>query len=120
MNSVNLIGRLTDTPAIYEAKDKNKVANFFLAVARIGSDEADFIRCVAFGKTADFIEEYFDKGSRVGITGRIQTGRYENKDGETVYTTDVIVERCDFADGPKRDNGSGRSGRSGRSDRSRR
>ena len=119
MNSVNLIGRLTDTPAIHVTKD-NKIANFFLAVARIGSEDADFIRCVAFGKTADFIEQYFDKGSRVGITGRIQTGRYENKDGETVYTTDVIVERCDFADGPKQDSGSGRSGRSGRSERARR
>lgn len=114
MNSVNLIGRLTDAPAIHETKD-NVIANFFCAVPRIGSEEADFIRIVAFGKTAEFVEKYFTKGSRVGITGRIQTGKYENKDGQTVYTTDVIAERVDFADGQKQaeDNGS-RSGRAAR------
>lgn len=99
MNSVNLIGRLTADPEIRDAKDTT-VARFTLAVDRIGSEEADFVRCVAFGKTAEFVDDYFTKGLRVGVTGRIQTGRYEDKDsGKTIYTTDVICERLDFADG---------------------
>ena len=116
MNSVNIIGRLTDNPAIHASKD-NVIANWFVAVPRIGSEETDFIRCVAFGKTAEFVEKYFTKGARVGITGRIQTGRYENKDGQTVYTTDVIAERVDFADGNKPVEESGRSSRAARASR---
>lgn len=114
MNSLAMIGRLTADPVVRETKGKDPiaVANFTLAVPRIGSEDADFIRCVAFGKTADFLEEYAHKGLRVGITGRIQTGSYEDKDGNTVYTTDVIVERVDFADG-KQDDGE-RSGRAAR------
>ena len=99
MNNVTLIGRLTADPEIRDAKDTT-VARFTLAVDRIGSEEADFIRCVAFGKSAEFVDDYFTKGLRVGVTGRIQTGRYEDKDsGKTIYTTDIICERLDFADG---------------------
>lgn len=102
MNNVSLIGRLTAEPEIRNTKDVT-IANFTLAVDRIGSDEADFIRCVAFGKSAEFVDDYFTKGLRVGVSGRIQTGRYEDKEGVTRYTTDIIVERMDFADGKKED-----------------
>lgn len=99
MNNVSLIGRLTADPEIRQAKE-TKVCNFTVAVDRGDKDRtADFIRCVAFGKTAEFIDDYFDKGTRIGISGRIQTGSYEDKDGNTRYTTDIIVERVDFADG---------------------
>ena len=101
MNNVSLIGRLTADPEIRDAKETT-VARFSLAVDRLGSEEADFIRCVAFGKAAEFVEDYFVKGLRVGVSGRIQTGKYEDKDsGKTIYTTDVICERLDFADYPK-------------------
>lgn len=119
MNNVSLIGRLTADPEIRDAKETT-VARFSLAVDRLGSEEADFIRCVAFGKAAEFVEDYFTKGLRVGVSGRIQTGRYEDKDsGKTIYTTDVICERLDFADGnpnAKEDDrkGSRSSGRSRR------
>ena len=105
MNNVNLIGRLTADPEIRTAnnKDKTQIANFTLAIDRVGGEEADFIRCVAFGRAAEFVEDYFTKGQRVGVTGRIQTGSYEDKDGNKRYTTDVIVEHMDFADGKKDD-----------------
>ena len=99
MNSVNLIGRLTADPTIRSnSKGDMCIANFTLAVPRIGSEEADFIRCTAFGKSAEFVEDYFSKGLRVGVSGHILTGSYEREDGSTAYTTDVIVERLDFAD----------------------
>lgn len=113
MNSVNLIGRLTADPDYRNIQRKGSedlaVTNFTLAVDRAGSEDADFIRCTAFGTAADFVDKYFTKGMRVGITGRIQTGSYENKNGDRVYTTDIIVEHMDFADGKKEDTGS-RSG----------
>lgn len=101
MNSVNLIGRLcrdVEARTVGKGEKAVRVANFTLAVDRVGSEEADFIRCVAFGKTAEFAEKYFGKGTRVGVSGRIQTGSYETEDGDTRYTTDVIVERMTFAD----------------------
>lgn len=115
MNTVALIGRLTAEPIVRETKGKEPilVANFSLAVQRIGSEDADFPRCVAFGKTAEFLEKYGRKGLRIGVTGRLQTGSYEDKDKGTVYTTDVIVERVDFADGKDDDQGE----RSTRADR---
>ena len=105
MNNVNLIGRLTADPEVSFANndDKTQISKFTLAVDRVTSGEADFIRCVAFGKAAQFAEDYFKKGQRVGVTGRIQTGSYDDKDGKKVYTTDVIVEHLDFADGKKDD-----------------
>ena len=101
MNNVNLIGRLTRDADIRYTNGGIAIANFSIAVnRRIRKDsneqEADFISCVAFGKTAELIEKYVNKGNRIGVAGRIQTGRYENKDGKTVYTTDVIVETLDF------------------------
>lgn len=99
MNQVCLIGRLTADPEGRRAKDM-EVCNFTLAIDRPGKDAgADFIRCVAFGKTAEFCEDYFAKGVRAGVTGRIQTGSYEDKDGIVRYTTDIIVDRLYFADG---------------------
>lgn len=98
MNNVSLIGRLTKDPAISEygkGKDAGVLARFTLAVRR-DSDNADFISCVAFGKTAELIDLYFAKGSQIGVIGTIQTGKYENKEGQTVYTTDVIVRQIDF------------------------
>ena len=110
MNVVVLVGRLTRDPDIRQSQGESQtvVARYTLAVDRRFSrnnaeQAADFISMVSFGKTAEFINEYFAKGDRIGITGRIQTGKYENADGNTVWTTDVIVERADFADGKKQD-----------------
>lgn len=105
MNQVSLIGRLTKTPELREygkGKDSGCVVRFTLAVDRDG-ENADFISCVAFGKTAELIDTYMEKGSQMGLSGSIQTGKYENKDGDTVYTTDVIVTRIDFCGSKKKD-----------------
>ena len=102
MNSVQLLGRLTRDPEIREGKDDLAIARFTLAVDRIGSEQADFISCVAFGKTAEFLEDHVTKGQRIALTGRMQTGSYEHKDGYTVYTTDVVAERVYFADSVKK------------------
>lgn len=97
MNSVSLIGRLTKDPD-FKQTNETSVVHYTLAVDRYGRD-ADFIKCVAFGKSAEFANNYFYKGLRVGVSGSIQTGSYENKDGDKVYTTEVLVERQFFADG---------------------
>jgi single-strand DNA-binding protein len=104
MNKVILMGRLTKNPEIkYAGKDNNMaVARYTLAVNRRfkkdGEQEADFISCVAFGKSAEFVQKYLHKGTKILINGRINTGRYEDKDGKTIYTTDVIVEEHEFAE----------------------
>lgn len=106
MNNVSLVGRLTKDPITKFAKGKKDVtvSTFTLAVPRTyNRDEADFIRVVTFGRTAEIVDDYFRKGARVGITGRIQTGSFENKDGDTVYTTDVIAETIEFCDSKKDD-----------------
>ena len=103
MNQVSLIGRLTRDVAVRDIKTKNgemAMVLFTLAVQR-NKDEADFISCKAFGRTAEFLEDYTEKGQQIGITGRIQTGSYEGKTGEKVYTTDVIVDNVYFADGKR-------------------
>lgn len=98
MNKALIIGRLTKTPATSQSGELT-IARFTLAVDRpTKKDEADFISCVAFGKTAETIEKYLNKGSKIAVEGRIQTGNYTNKDGQKVYTTDVIVERFDFCE----------------------
>ena len=92
MNNVSLIGRLCKDPDIREVGKGDKattMATFTLAVDRIGSEDADFIRCVMFGKTAEFAEKYLAKGTRVGVTGRIQTGSYTNKDGQKVKNNSI-------------------------------
>lgn len=99
MNNVNLIGRLTKDPDTRYTTDNMAVARFTVAVDRYGKDAgADFISCVAFKNTAEFIDKYFRKGMKIGITGHIQTGKYDNKDGKTVYTTDVVVDRAEFVE----------------------
>ena len=103
MNKVILMGRLTRDPEVRYAQGSNTaVARYTLAVdRRRGSDgeqSADFITCVAFGKSAEFAEKYLHQGSKIAVTGRIQTGTYTNKDGQKVYTTDVVVEEHEFAE----------------------
>jgi single-strand DNA-binding protein len=96
MNSVSLIGRLTRDPEV-RYKDDLAVARFTVAVDRPTKDKtSDFPSVIAFGKTAEIVEKYLAKGSQVGISGRIQTGSYTNKDGVKVYTTDVVAERVEF------------------------
>ena len=106
MNKVILMGRLTRDPEVRYSQGENAlaIARYTLAVDRRfnrnNSDEqtADFINCVAFGRAGEFAEKYLRKGTKVVVTGRIQTGSYTNKDGQKVYTTDVVVEECEFAE----------------------
>ncbi len=105
MNKVILMGRLTrDAEVRYSQGDASTaVARFSLAVdrrfKREGDDQsADFINCVAFGRTAEFFERFGRKGTKFVVEGRIQTGSYTNKDGQRVYTTDVVVENVEFAE----------------------
>ena len=104
MNKVILMGRLTRDPDVRYTQGENPmaIARYTLAVdrrfKREGEATADFISCVAFGKQAEFAEKYFRQGIRIVITGRIQTGSYTNRDGNKVYTTDVVVEEQEFAE----------------------
>lgn len=101
MNKVQLVGRLAkDVEVRYSQGDAQMaIARFTIAVDRKGkNNEADFISCVAFGKIAEFIEKYFNKGNRIGLCGHIQTGSYTNNDGKKVYTTDVIVDEAEFVE----------------------
>lgn len=107
MNKVEILGRLTKDPDVRASVgsdgQNNTVTRFTVAVNRKhksadGQTEADFINCVAFGKTAENIGKYFQQGRQILIEGRIQTGSYTNKDGQKIYTTDVVVEEFDFVD----------------------
>ncbi len=102
MNSVVLVGRLTRDPDVRYSQDQRAVARFTLAVDRPvrsgGEKQADFPSIVCFGKTAELVEQYVSKGRRVAVSGRIQTGSYTNKDGQKVYTTDVVADRVEFLD----------------------
>lgn len=105
MNKAILIGRLTRDPDIRYSQGENPVAvaRYTLAVDRRfkranDTQDADFISCVSFGKTAEFIERYFVQGMKMGAVGRIQTGSYTNKEGQRVYTTDVVVEEVEFVE----------------------
>lgn len=101
MNKVNLLGRIVKDPEIRTANNST-IARYTLAVDRKfkqdGQPTADFIGCVCFGKSAEFVSKYFKKGTKIAITGRIQTGSYTNRDGQKVYTTDVVVEEQEFAE----------------------
>ena len=101
MNKVILIGRLTREPEV-KYSGETAVARYTLAVDRKwkkdGEATADFINCTAFGKSAEFAEKYLSKGTKIAVTGRIQTGSYTNKDGQKVYTTEVVVEEQEFAE----------------------
>lgn len=104
MNRVILMGRLTRDPDVRYTSGENQtcVARYTLAVdrrfKREGEQSADFISCVVFGKGAEFADKYLRQGTKIAITGRIQTGNYTNKDGQKVYTTDVVVEEQEFAE----------------------
>ena len=119
MNKVLLMGRLTKDPDVRYSQGENPtaVARFTLAVARRFSkneeNDTDFISCVAFGKTGEFVEKYLRKGTKVVVTGRIQTGSYTNKEGNKVYTTDVVVEDVEFAESKKAAEGGENTGKSG-------
>lgn len=118
MNKVILMGRLTRDPEVRYTQGDNAmaIARYTLAVDRRfnrnnGDDQtADFIGCVAFGRAGEFAEKYFRKGTKIAITGRIQTGSYTNKDGVKVYTTDVVVEEQEFAESKNASDNSGFSG----------
>ena len=109
MNKVILMGRLTKDPEVRYTEGENPVAiaRYSLAVDRRfkkdGEPTADFINCVAFGNNGQFAEKYLHKGTKIAVTGRIQTGSYTNKDGVKVYTTDVVVEEHEFAESKKDD-----------------
>lgn len=96
MNNVVLIGRLTKDPEITYTQNGTAVCKFTLAVNRQGKDGADFIRIVTWNKTAENCSKYLAKGRQAAVQGRIQTGSYKNKDGHTVYTTDVIANNVQF------------------------
>lgn len=106
MNKVLLLGRLTRNPEVRYSQNGDQqmaIARYTLAVDRRGQKKegqqtADFISCVAFGKLGEFAEKYLKQGTKVAVTGRLQTGSYTNKDGQKVYTTDVVVEECEFAE----------------------
>ena len=104
MNKVILMGRLTRDPEVRYSAGENSmaIARYTLAVdrrfKRDGEATADFIGCVAFGRQAEFAEKYFRQGIRIVVTGRIQTGSYTNREGNKVYTTDVVVEDQEFAE----------------------
>ena len=105
MNKVILMGRLTKDPDVRysQGQEATCIARYTLAVDRMKTKNnqdpgADFISCVAFGKRGEFAEKYLKKGMKVAITGRIQTGSYDAKDGHKVYTTDVVVEEHEFCE----------------------
>ena len=110
MNKVIMIGRLTKDPDIRYSQGENTtcVARYTLAVDRKfkqeGQPTADFINCIAFGKLGEFAEKYLHKGVKITIVGRIQTGSYTNKDGQKVYTTDVVVEEQEFCESKSQSN----------------
>lgn len=107
MNKVILMGRLTRNPEVRYSAGENAlaIARYTLAVdrkiRRDGEATADFISCVSFGRTAEFAEKYFRQGLRIVVSGRIQTGSYTNRDGQKVYTTEVVVEEQEFAENKK-------------------
>lgn len=101
MNKVELVGRLTADPNPTTTGNGNTVCKFTIAVNRNfknaeGNYDADFIRCTCFSKKAEALGKFFHKGDPIGIDGRIQTGSYKNQEGNTVYTTDVIVDNWEF------------------------
>ncbi len=105
MNKVILMGRLTRDPEVRYSQGENAlaIARYTLAVdrraaRREGEATADFINCVAFGRSAEFAERYLRQGTKIVVSGRIQTGSYTNRDGQKVYTTEVVVEESEFAE----------------------
>ena len=121
MNKVILMGRLTRNPEVRYGAGENStaVARYTIAVERRfkrdGEQSADFIGCVAFGRNAEFAEKYLRQGTKIVLTGRIQTGSYTNRDGQKVYTTDIVVEEQEFAESKAATAGNGGQGNYSRS-----
>lgn len=115
MNKVMLIGRLTKDPELRYTQGGTAVASFTIAVDRRFSKEkeADFINCVAWQKTAEFISQYFRKGSKIVVEGRLQTRSYEVEDGSRRWATEVVVEQCEFADSKAKNENNSATGASG-------
>lgn len=115
MNVVILMGRLTRDPEVRYSTGESgtTVARYSLAVdrrtRRDGEQNVDFINCVTFGRNAEFAEKYLRKGIKISVIGRMQTGSYTNRDGQKVYTTDIIVEEQEFAESKAAAGGSGRN-----------
>ncbi len=112
MNKVILMGRLTRDPEVrYAANSNTAVCRYSLAVdrrfKRDGEPEADFFNCTVFGKSAEFAEKYFKKGTKILVTGRIQNDNYTNKEGQKVYSTQIMVEEQEFAESKASGNSSG-------------
>ena len=113
MNKAILAGRICRDPKVTYTQTQEPlcVARFTLAVdrrygkAKEGESNADFISCVAFGKQAEFCQNYLHQGSKIGLVGRIQTGKYQDKKGQTVYTTDVVAESLEFMESKKASQG---------------
>lgn len=111
MNKFIGMGRLTKAPDVRYTGEQKAVARFTLAIGRrFKRDETDFLNCVAFGKQAEFCEKYLNKGTKVVVCGRIETGSYVKKDGSKVYTTEIVAEEIEFAESkgsetPKKDSG---------------
>lgn len=107
MNKVILVGRLTKDPEVNYNGDL-AIAKYTLAVDRQfkkdGDNGTDFLNCVAFGRSGHFAENYLHQGMKIAVEGRIQTGSYENKKGETVYTTDIIIDHQEFVESKKQEN----------------
>ena len=108
MNNVTLLGRLTRDAQVrtYGEGNDKKMARMTIAVDRRGRHEdgqqtADFIGCVCYGKLADFADNYLRQGTKIALRGHIQTGKYQNQDGQTVYTTDVVADEIEFAESKK-------------------
>ena len=102
MNTWCGIGRIVADPEMKYTNGGVTIAKFRLAVPRRfkkeGQPDTDFLNCLAFGKTAEFVEKYFRKGMKAACTGSIQTGSYKNREGQTVYTTDIVVENVEFVE----------------------
>lgn len=112
MNRVVLMGRLTRDPEVRYSQQNEPIARYTIAVDRggktaEGEPSADFISCVAFAKSAEFAEKYLRKGLKIAVEGRIRTGSYTNKEGQKVYTTDVIVDRHEFCESKNATNAEG-------------
>ena len=108
MNKAILMGRLTRDPDVRYSQGENPmaIARYTLAVdrrfKRDGEQNADFINCLAFGRSAEFAEKYFKQGTKIAVSGRIQTGSYTNREGVKVYTTEVVIEEQEFAESKNR------------------
>ena len=109
MNRVILMGRLVRDPECRQSQSGLMIARFTVAVDRAvkkeGEQSADFISCIAFGKSGEFAEKYLAKGTKMVIEGRWQSGSYKNKDGQTVYTNDCVIDRMEFAESKKSESG---------------